>query len=97
MVLAEGVPAESFLDTGNRGAFAGGRTQRLHPDFAERIRETRGCLPLAVGGDVVERARAAVQARVNMMPRASQQPTSTATVRPESSRRKRNVQSPGAP
>ena len=97
VVLAEGLPAETYLDTGNRAAFAGGHMQRLHPDFAERVRETHGCLPLAASGDVVARVRAAVQARLNTMPRASQQPTSTATMRPASSRRKRNVQSPGAP
>jgi len=88
VVLAEGVPAESFLDTGNRASFAGGQTQNLHPDFAARLREARGCLPLLC---------AALQARENTSPRASQQPTSTAAARPASSRRKRNVHSPGAP
>ena len=35
VLLAEGLPAESYLDTGNRAAFANGAAHlRLHPDFA---------------------------------------------------------------
>ena len=33
IVLAEGLPTESFLDTGNRDAFAnGGGVTQIHPD-----------------------------------------------------------------
>ncbi|UFN50396.1 Hint domain-containing protein [Roseomonas sp. OT10] len=32
-LLAEGCPAESYLDTGNRAAFANGAATDLHPDF----------------------------------------------------------------
>jgi hypothetical protein len=36
VLLAEGLPAESYLDTGNRGMFEnGGQPLMLHPDMAE--------------------------------------------------------------
>ena len=39
VVFAEGLPAESYLDTGNRCAFAnGGGVTMLQPDFALRLR-----------------------------------------------------------
>ena len=41
--------AESYLDTGNRAAFAnGGRTIALHPDWSSRLWEAEGCAPLVV-------------------------------------------------
>jgi hypothetical protein len=54
IVLAEGLPAESFLDTGNRSAFTnGGAVRVLHPDFALRAWATRACAPLIVGGTLL--------------------------------------------
>jgi autotransporter passenger strand-loop-strand repeat protein len=51
VLLAEGLPAESYLDTGNRGAFAnGGGNTMLHPDFALRVWETEGCARLVRAG-----------------------------------------------
>jgi hypothetical protein len=50
ILLAEGLPAESYLDTGNRAMFANsGEPSRLHPDFAgeQRLRETCSCAPFA--------------------------------------------------
>jgi autotransporter passenger strand-loop-strand repeat protein len=39
ILLAEGMPCESYLDTGNRSAFAnGGSVVQVHPDFAGRHR-----------------------------------------------------------
>ena len=47
VLLAEGLPSESFLDTGNRGAFAnGGGAIDLHPDFARAVWQRLGCAPL---------------------------------------------------
>ncbi len=47
VILAEGTPCESYLDTGNRGAFAnGGKAVALHPDFARRIWQNQGCAPI---------------------------------------------------
>jgi T5SS/PEP-CTERM-associated repeat protein len=46
VLLAEGLPAESYLDTGNRAAFAAGRgVAALWPDFAGGDRGGRSCLP----------------------------------------------------
>ena len=46
LLLAEGLAAESYLDTGNRAAFAnGGPAVAQHPDFARRIWTTQACLP----------------------------------------------------
>jgi microcystin-dependent protein len=47
VILAEGMPCESYLDTGNRAAFANsGPAMDLHPDFARRLWRQRGCAPI---------------------------------------------------
>ena len=51
VLLAEGLPAESYLDTGNRAAFAnGGGVALAHPDFARATWAGRGCAPLVTEG-----------------------------------------------
>ena len=50
VLLAEGLPAESYLDTGNRVAFAGGGTIVAHPDFARHIWAAESCAPLILSG-----------------------------------------------
>ncbi|HET9018539.1 MAG TPA: Hint domain-containing protein, partial [Acetobacteraceae bacterium] len=57
VLLAEKLPAESYLDTGNRAAFAnGGRVAALHPQFATaaaaalHIWAERACAPLLRDG-----------------------------------------------
>ncbi len=51
VVLAEGLPAESYLDSGDRGKFAnGGRVVTLFPDFSSRVWEAAGYAPLVVAG-----------------------------------------------
>ncbi len=50
ILLAEGLPAESYLDTGNRAMFANAETPlHLHPDFAaaQWQREIHSCAPFA--------------------------------------------------
>ncbi len=67
ILLASGLPAESFLDTGNRSAFAnGGAVVAAHPDFARLTWEGQGCAPLMIVGPIVEgvRSRLADRARV---------------------------------
>ena len=55
VLLAEGLPAESYLDTGNRSAFAnGGATVELHPDFARSVWQRCGCAPLITEGAAFE-------------------------------------------
>jgi hypothetical protein len=47
VLLADGLPAESYLDTGNRGLFANSiGPLRTHPVVARRIWEARACAPL---------------------------------------------------
>jgi len=64
VVLAEGLPAESYLDTGDRVKFSGGRVVALHPDFTARTWEMAGCASLVVGGAGLEKARERVLVRV---------------------------------
>jgi autotransporter passenger strand-loop-strand repeat protein len=57
IILAEGLPAESYLDTGNRTAFInGGAFLALHPDFRPK-HWTEGCLPLVFDGPELVRAK----------------------------------------
>ena len=52
VILAEGLPAESYLDTGNRGAFANALgAVMLTPDFALRVWEAESCAPLVHDGE----------------------------------------------
>ncbi|HET9019132.1 MAG TPA: Hint domain-containing protein, partial [Acetobacteraceae bacterium] len=55
VLLAEGLAAESFLDTGNRALFAGeAGTRALHPDLASaEAWDERACAPLLLGGSRV--------------------------------------------
>jgi uncharacterized repeat protein (TIGR03803 family) len=66
LLLAEGLPAESYLDTGDRRDFANdGGPVSLHPDFAARVWETMGCAPLVLAGPLLEAARRRVNARLD--------------------------------
>ncbi len=58
VILAEGMPCESYLDTGNRDAFAnGGGAVRLHAEFGRRTWDADGCAPLVVAGPRLAQAR----------------------------------------
>jgi hypothetical protein len=51
VILAEGLPCESYLDTGNRSAFAnGGDAIQLHPTFARGVWAASGCAELVLNG-----------------------------------------------
>lgn len=64
VMLAEGLPVESFLAGGDRSNFINGREPiNLHPDFSSRAWEAEGCAPLVVWGPKLE----AVQRRVNAL------------------------------
>jgi Hint domain len=64
VIMAEGLPCESYLDTGNRGAFEnGGAPVQLHPDFARWRREASACAPLVVTGPNLEQVRAGLAGR----------------------------------
>jgi hypothetical protein len=66
-ILAEGLPAESYLDTGNRTAFMnGGAFLEAYPDFrAKDWRET--CVPLILEGPEIHNAKAALLARTQAL------------------------------
>ncbi len=70
ILFAEGAAAESYLDTGNRAAFANGSAATaLHPRFAPDeaaalgIWAKAGCLPLVIAGSELTEARAVLAAR----------------------------------
>ncbi|MDR3537962.1 MAG: Hint domain-containing protein [Acetobacteraceae bacterium] len=63
VLLAEGVPAESYLDTGDRACFTNaGGVATLHPKFGPLTWEAEGCAPLVVTGPVLDRLRATLRA-----------------------------------
>jgi hypothetical protein len=58
LLLAEGLAVESFLDTGNRAAFAnGGLVTHQHADFASMTWEASGCAPIVLTGAPLQAAR----------------------------------------
>ncbi len=66
VVLAEAQPAESYLDTGNRAAFAnGGTVASLHPDFAQQVWEAEACAPQIAHGPILKGVIARLQARAD--------------------------------
>ena len=68
VILAEGLPAESYLDTGNRGAFANaGPSLQLHPRFGRNVHTALACAPFADAGPHVARARAALLDRAHLL------------------------------
>ncbi len=63
VLLAEDLPAESYLDTGNRSAFInGGDFIDSHPDFKPK-HWAETCAPLVLEGEVLQRARASLLSR----------------------------------
>ncbi|CAG4909136.1 unnamed protein product, partial [Acidocella sp. C78] len=78
ILLAENMPAESYLDTGNRQAFEnGGAAIALHPEFAQPLREAASCAPFAEHGAFVE------QVRMQILRRAGLETTEDAQLRVE--------------
>jgi len=75
VLLAEGLPAESYLDTGDRAKFGnanfvdGPEPVRLFPDFSVRVWEASGCAPLIVTGAQLTSVRRRVNARAAAMVR----------------------------
>jgi parallel beta-helix repeat protein len=68
LLLAEGLVAESYLDTGNRAAFEGVQ-QRPAPGGAAALRlwQQRGCAPLLTDGPRLAAAHAALLARAQSL------------------------------
>lgn len=62
VLLAEGAPCESYLDTGNRAAFMEADAVALHPDFAPRGWGRDACAELVT--DPADPRKAAAKARL---------------------------------
>ena len=73
LLLAEGLAAESYLDTGNRAAFSNGGAAAVmaHPVFAtaaaRAVWQERGCLELVLAGPALAARRAALLARAGAL------------------------------
>jgi hypothetical protein len=62
VVLAQGLPAESFLDMRDRSNYANRPGPvRLYSDFSARMWEAFGCAPLIVTGPELEAARGLIE------------------------------------
>ncbi len=95
VILAEGLPTESYLDTGDRTNFDGAETIRLFPDFATRLAsdaarawQARGVAPLVLTGPALAAARRTL---VTQMPAASGSLRPDRHSRPNLARRRPNV------
>jgi hypothetical protein len=66
VLFAEGLPTESYLDTGNRGDFEGEATTALHPLFAAAARPA-ACAPLRLDGDDVTALRRRLAGRAGAL------------------------------
>jgi serralysin len=63
VILAEGLPVETYLDVGDRANFAnGGRVAAFYPEFVIRRWEAAGCAPLVICGPQLAAARRSVNA-----------------------------------
>lgn len=67
VLLAEGLPAESYLNIGQRGDLGDDNLISLHPDFASRTWEAAGCAPLVVSGPRLAAVRARLDANVAVL------------------------------
>ncbi len=68
VLLAEGLPCESYLDTGNRSAFVeGGAAIALHPDFALRVWDARACAKLVRDGAELRAVRSFLLERAALL------------------------------
>jgi hypothetical protein len=83
VLFAEGLPAESYLDTGNRAAFAnGGGSAQLQPEFSRQVWHADGCAELVVTGPKLVSARQRLLAHAGALGHAlTLDPALHATVR----------------
>ncbi len=76
VLYAEGLPAESFLDTGGKADFERGAVMRLYPEFCSLTWEAAGCAPLVVTGPALTAVQKRLQARVRQGAAARAKPSS---------------------
>src|SRR5271165_4530788 len=65
VLLANGLPAESYLDTGDRGNFSNAGVTRLFADFGVTagIRHANVCAPFVAHGGELDAVRGLIAAR----------------------------------
>ncbi len=66
VILAEGLPCETYLDTGNRAMFANGQLTALHPSFARTAEQAwthHACAPLVEDGPILAAVQEALAVR----------------------------------
>ncbi|WP_159998142.1 Hint domain-containing protein [Roseomonas sp. 18066] len=72
ILLAEGLPAESYLDTGNRAAFSnGGPVVALHRMVAQQLWEAGACAPKLEEGPALQALRRRLIARARALGHAT--------------------------
>jgi hypothetical protein len=68
VIFAEGLRCETYLDTGNRGAFTnGGTVVQFTADFALNVWEAESCAKLVLDGASLEAARSWLLVRAEML------------------------------
>ncbi len=82
VLLANGMPAESYLDTGDRSKFSNGGVIVLHPDFSARAWEMQGCAPLVQTGPVLAAVRKRLAADVARRRRQTRQSVTPGSISP---------------
>jgi hypothetical protein len=70
VILAEGLPAESYLDTGDRAKFSNAAVTTLHPEFVARTWEMAACTPIVLTGPRLAAVRAELGQRAGGGPPA---------------------------
>ena len=63
IILAEGMPVETYLDTGNRGAFLESAVIALWPEIGRAAWDRHACRPLQLEGPALENARSRLHDR----------------------------------
>jgi collagen type I/II/III/V/XI/XXIV/XXVII alpha len=72
LLLAEGLPAESYLENGDRNSFDnGGGVLVLHPDFSRWSWDARACAELKITGPELEAIHAKLERRAAQLAAAS--------------------------
>ena len=67
IILAEGLPAETYLDVGDRGTFSGGKVTAPHPDFSARRWEMAGCAPIVLTGATLAATKSVLAERAKKL------------------------------
>jgi hypothetical protein len=70
VILANGLPVESYLNIGHRLSFGGGRVTAFTSGFVSRVWEAEGCAPLRLTGPQVDAVRRRLEAWSNTSRRA---------------------------